>query len=42
MTATLYRHYDQEGLDRDDEGYLYIAQDKGGITQVKDLRTGRW
>lgn len=29
---------DQEGLARDDEGYLYIAQDTGGIIKVKDLR----
>jgi uncharacterized protein YjiK len=29
---------DQEGLCRDDEGYLYIAQDDGGILKVKDLR----
>jgi uncharacterized protein YjiK len=29
---------DQEGLCRDDEGYLYIAQDIGGIYKVKDLR----
>ena len=29
---------DQEGLCRDDEGYLYIAQDNGGIFKVKDLR----
>lgn len=28
----------QEGLTRDDEGYLYIAQDSGGILKVKDLR----
>ena len=28
----------QEGLARDDEGYLYIAQDTGGIIKVKDLR----
>jgi hypothetical protein len=27
----------QEGLARDDEGYLYIAQDSGGILKVKDL-----
>ncbi len=30
--------YNQEGLCRDDEGYLYIAQDMGGIIKVKDLR----
>jgi uncharacterized protein YjiK len=29
---------DQEGVCRDDEGYLYIAQDCGGIIKVKDLR----
>lgn len=29
----------QEGLCRDDEGYLYIAQDTGGIIKVKDLRS---
>jgi len=29
---------DQEGLARDDEGYLYIAQDNGGIIRIKDLR----
>ena len=28
----------QEGLARDDAGYLYIAQDSGGILKVKDLR----
>lgn len=28
----------QEGVCRDDEGYLYIAQDSGGILRVKDLR----
>lgn len=28
----------QEGLARDDEGYLYIAQDSGGIIKIKDLR----
>jgi uncharacterized protein YjiK len=28
----------QEGLARDDEGYLYIAQDNGGIVKIKDLR----
>jgi len=30
---------EQEGLCRDDEGYLYIAQDRGGIIKVKDLRS---
>jgi uncharacterized protein YjiK len=29
---------DQEGICRDDEGNLYIAQDIGGIIKVKDLR----
>jgi uncharacterized protein YjiK len=29
---------EQEGLCRDDDGYLYIAQDSGGIIKVKDLR----
>ena len=29
---------EQEGICRDDEGYLYIAQDIGGIIKVKDLR----
>ncbi|MFH2042757.1 MAG: SdiA-regulated domain-containing protein [Acidobacteriota bacterium] len=28
----------QEGLTRDDQGYLYIAQDSGGILRIKDLR----
>jgi uncharacterized protein YjiK len=28
----------QEGIVRDDEGYLYIAQDTGDILKVKDLR----
>ena len=28
----------QEGLAKDDEGYLYITQDTGGILKVKDLR----
>ena len=28
----------QEGLAKDEEGYLYIAQDTGGILKVKDLR----
>ncbi|MCJ7581375.1 MAG: hypothetical protein MUP98_12690 [Candidatus Aminicenantes bacterium] len=27
----------QEGLARDDAGYLYIAQDSGGILKAKDL-----
>ena len=29
---------DQEGLTRDDKGYLYIAQDCGKIIRVRDLR----
>ena len=29
---------DQEGLTRDDKGYLYIAQDLGGILWIKDNR----
>jgi uncharacterized protein YjiK len=29
---------DQEGICVDDEGYLYIAEDEGGIIKVKDLR----
>jgi len=29
---------EQEGITLDDEGYLYIAQDSGGIIKVKDLR----
>jgi uncharacterized protein YjiK len=28
----------QEGIAIDDEGYLYIAQDSGGILKIKDLR----
>ena len=28
----------QEGITKDKEGYLYIAQDSGGIIKVKDLR----
>lgn len=28
----------QEGITKDEEGYLYIAQDSGGIIKVKDLR----
>lgn len=28
----------QEGITLDDKGYLYIAQDEGGIIKVKDLR----
>ena len=30
----------QEGIAWDEEGYLYIAQDSGGIIKVKDLRKG--
>jgi uncharacterized protein YjiK len=29
---------DQEGICRDPEGYIYIAQDSGGILKLKDLR----
>ncbi|MBD3413974.1 MAG: hypothetical protein GF421_06055 [Candidatus Aminicenantes bacterium] len=29
---------DQEGIAVDEQGYLYIAQDMGGIIKVKDLR----
>lgn len=29
---------EQEGIARDDEGYLYIAQDLGKIIKIKDLR----
>ncbi len=29
---------DQEGIARDNDGFLYIAQDIGGIIRVKDLR----
>jgi uncharacterized protein YjiK len=29
---------DQEGLTRDDEGVLYIAQDSGNIMMIRDLR----
>lgn len=43
LDGTLVKEYafladNQEGLCRDDEGYLYIAQDNGGIIKVKDLR----
>jgi uncharacterized protein YjiK len=31
----------QEGICRDDEGWLYIAQDSGGIIKIKDLRPRR-
>ncbi len=29
---------EQEGLARDEQGFLYIAQDTGGILKIKDLR----
>ncbi|MGQ9801839.1 MAG: SdiA-regulated domain-containing protein [Candidatus Saccharicenans sp.] len=29
---------DQEGISWDDQGFLYIAQDSGGILKVRDLR----
>jgi uncharacterized protein YjiK len=43
LEGKLVRQYaffgdNQEGLAKDDEGYLYIAQDEGGIIKVKDLR----
>jgi len=43
LEGKLVREYaflgdNQEGLARDDEGYLYIAQGEGGIIKVKDLR----
>jgi len=43
LEGKLVREYaflgdNQEGLARDDEGYLYIAQGLGGIIKVKDLR----
>jgi uncharacterized protein YjiK len=43
MEGKIVREYaflgdEQEGIARDDEGYLYIAQDRGGILKVKDLR----
>jgi uncharacterized protein YjiK len=43
LDGKLVREYafprnDQEGLTRDDEGYLYIAQGLGGIIRVKDDR----
>jgi len=28
----------QEGITKDDEGYLYIAQDSGGILKIRDIR----
>lgn len=43
LNGKLFREYafpgdNQEGLARDEEGYLYIAQDSGGIIKIKDLR----
>jgi len=43
LEGKLIREYaflgdNQEGLAKDDEGYLYIAQGEGGIIKVKDLR----
>lgn len=43
LEGKLVREYaflgdNQEGLAKDDEGYLYIAQGEGGIIKVKDLR----
>lgn len=43
MDGKIVREYaflgdEQEGIARDDGDYLYIAQDKGGILKVKDLR----
>jgi uncharacterized protein YjiK len=43
LEGKLVREYafpgdNQEGIARDDEGYLYIAQGEGGIIKVKDLR----
>lgn len=43
LEGELVREYafpgnDQEGFAWDDEGYLYIAQDSGGIIKLKDLR----
>jgi len=43
LEGKLIREYaflgdNQEGLAKDDEGYLYIAQGLGGIIKVKDLR----
>lgn len=29
---------DQEGIAWDDDGFLYIAQDIGGVIRIKDLR----
>lgn len=43
LEGKLIRQYaflgdNQEGIARDDKGFLYIAQDSGGILKVKDLR----
>lgn len=43
LEGKLIREYafpgnDQEGFSWDDEGYLYITQDSGGIIKLKDLR----
>jgi len=43
LEGKLIREYaflgdNQEGIGLDEEGYLYIAQDSGGILRVKDLR----
>jgi uncharacterized protein YjiK len=38
INAYAFTGNDQEGLTRDDEGYLYIAQDLGGIIKIKDDR----
>jgi hypothetical protein len=43
LEGELVRQYafvgdEQEGLAKDDEGFLYIAQDLGGILKIKDLR----
>jgi len=43
LDGKLVREYaflgdNQEGIARDNEGYMYIAQDTGGILRVKDLR----
>jgi uncharacterized protein YjiK len=43
LGGALVREYaflgdNQEGVTKDGEGFLYIAQDNGGIVKVKDLR----
>ncbi|NIO47956.1 MAG: hypothetical protein GTN73_00740 [Candidatus Aminicenantes bacterium] len=43
LKGKLVREYafpgdNQEGLAKDDEGFLYVAQGKGGIIKLKDLR----